>query len=208
MGSDSNRMVIAVVAAVVAGLVAGLLIGIGFGIGIAVGVLVALLLVARRGNASATAAEAPARAASVRDLRLGDVVRHEGRDYVVEGTIRFDEDGFTWAEHLLVDGEHKRWLSVEDDEGLEVVFWDRLKAPHLQPGADRIPHEGVEYVLEERGTARFTAEGSTGTAPSGESEYADYEADGRLLSFERFGTAWEVAVGTPVSEHALDVYPG
>ena len=51
----------------------------------------------------------------------------DGADFIVEGTLRLEQDGFRWDEHRLVDGEHGRWLSVEDDEGLEVVLWDRAR---------------------------------------------------------------------------------
>jgi hypothetical protein len=152
---------------------------------------------------------APARS-DIRALRVGDVVNHDGGDFIVEGTLRLEQGGYRWEEHRLVDGPRSLWLSVEDDEGLEVVVWDRGRGITLEPGPSTLTHDGVTYELDERGQASFTAEGSTATAPSGRVEYADYEAGERRLSFERFGddTSWEVGVGTVVSEHALDVYPG
>ena len=146
----------------------------------------------------------------VRALQVGDVVNHDGGDFIVEGTLRFEQGGFRWQEHRLVDGPRSLWLSVEDDEGLECVVWDRERAVGLEPGPQSLAHGGVTYALEERGRANFTAEGSTATAPSGQVEYADYAADDKRLSFERFGDdpSWEVGVGTVVSEHALDIYPG
>lgn len=152
--------------------------------------------------------EAPT--SDVRTLKPGDVVNYEGRDYIIEGTITFDEDGFVWHEHHLVEGEDKLWLSVEDDEGLEVAVWRRLRGSTLEPGAAAIEHDGVGYERDERGRARFTAEGSTGTGPSGRAEYADYQAGEKRLSFERYGEdgAWEVGLGQLISEHALDIYPG
>jgi hypothetical protein len=145
----------------------------------------------------------------VRTLKPGDVVNLDGADFIVEGTLRFEQDGFRWEEHRLVDGERSRWLSVEDDEGLEVVVWDRAPAGELEPGAKRLSHEGVDYELLERGSASFTAEGSTATAPSGRAEYVEYAAGERRLAFERFGeeAGWELGTGAVVSEHALDIYP-
>jgi hypothetical protein len=145
----------------------------------------------------------------VRSLRLGDVVNHDGGDFIVEGTLRLEQDGFRWEEHRLVDGERSRWLSVEDDEGLEVVVWNRSPAAGLDPGPGTIAHEGVEYALLERGHASFTAEGSTATAPSGRMEYVEYAAGDRRLAFERYGAdaEWELGVGAVISEHALDIYP-
>jgi hypothetical protein len=159
-------------------------------------------------RALSSAPQAPA-PSGVRTLKLGDVVNLEGADFIVEGTLRLEQDGFRWEEHRLVDGERSRWLSVEDDEGLEVAVWERAPAGDLEPGADRISHEGVDYELHERGHASFTAEGSTGTATSGRLEYVEYAAGERRLAFERFGAdaGWELGSGAVVSEHALDIYP-
>ncbi len=138
------------------------------------------------------------------------MVNHEGSDFIVEGTLRFDEGGYRWEEHLLVDGSKRVWLSVEDNEGeIEVVTWERGKARGLEPGPERLDHEGTTYELEERGTADYTSEGTTGAPAGGRAEYVDYGAGERRLSFERYSPTgeWEVSVGTRISEHMLDVYP-
>lgn len=148
-------------------------------------------------------------AGDLRRLAMGDVVNWENRDWIVEGTLRMNQGGFVWQEHRLVDGPDAVWLSVEDDEGLEVVVWDRLKGTTLEPGPGTITHDGVAYELDERGRADYTSEGVTGAAGGGQMEFADYEAGAQRLSFERFGGdgGWEVSVGRVVSEHELDVYP-
>lgn len=160
------------------------------------------------GRALPTAPDA-APSSGVHNLKLGDVVNHDGADWIVEGTILLVQDGFTWQEHRLVDGERSLWLSVEDDEGLEVVVWERSSDTGLEPGAEQLSHDGVSYELEERGKADFTAEGSTATSSSGRVEFVDYAAGDKRLSFERYGedAGWEVGVGSVISEHALDIYP-
>lgn len=159
-----------------------------------------------------TSEPAVARRSSVRGLQLGDVVAHDGHDSIVERTYRFREGGSRWEEHLLVDGEYRRWLSVEDDEGLECVVWERRPDPDLEPGAKTIEVDGVSYAFEERGTADYTLEeAGGGPGGSGRAEYADYSGPGaKRLSFERYDGSggWEVNVGAVVSEHAFDVYPG
>jgi hypothetical protein len=169
-----------------------------------------------RRQAAATAAAPPvdplrkdARGIDPRRIKVGDVVAHEGRDFLVRGTLAFDQDGFVWHEHHLDDTTTRRWLSVEDDEELELCLWQAVSAPDLAPGAAEVEHDGVTYRREEQGRATFTATGSTGTAPSGTVEYVDYEAGARRLSFERYGASgdWEVAVGEVVNERTLDIYP-
>jgi hypothetical protein len=152
---------------------------------------------------------AESRRASAQGLRVGDVVNYENSDFVVQGTLRFNQDGFVWEEHLLVDGDTKRWLSVEDDEGIELVIWDKMVDPDLEPGANRILHGGTNYTLEERGHANYTADGTTGTARGGQAEYIDYEAGKLRLSFERYGdeSGWELSVGKVIGEGEVDIYP-
>ena len=161
------------------------------------------------GAPSLGASRAEPVAGDIRGLKPGDVVNYDGGDFIVEGTVRLEQDGFRWAEHRIVDGERSHWLSVEDDEGLEVVVWDRVRGGPLEPGPDRLEHAGATFELDERGHANFTAEGSTGTAPSGRVEFVDYEAGDRRLSFERYGdgAGWEMGTGTVISEHVLDIYP-
>jgi hypothetical protein len=151
----------------------------------------------------------PIGGADVRALKVGDVVNYDNHDFIVEGTLRFDQGGFRWQEHRLVDGPDSMWLSVEDDEGLEIIAWQRLKGAALEPGPGTIEHAGATYELDERGRANFTSEGVTGAPGGGKAEFADYECGDDRLSFERYGddTGWEVNAGRVISEHALDIYP-
>lgn len=152
----------------------------------------------------------PLEAGELRRLGPGDTVTYEGRDWTVRGTLRLDEGGSTWAEHLLDDATTKRWLSVEDAEDLEVVLWEAIAAADVDAGAagDRtVTVRGVAYRLQESGTATYTAEGTTGTPASGRCDYADYAAaDGALVSFERFGSSWEVGIGRPIGPRDVTVY--
>ncbi len=180
--------------------------------GLVIVIVVLVIVLMNRGKQSETAAVDPLRRESrgidPRRLKVGDVVHHEGRDYLVRGTLAFDQDGFVWHEHFLDDTTTRRWLSVEDDEELEIVLWEAVTAPELAPGADRITHDGVTYTLEERGQATFRAEGTTGTAPAGRVEYYDYTAGAERLSFERYGgETWEIGRGHVLNERSLDIYP-
>ncbi|MFW6772813.1 DUF4178 domain-containing protein [Nocardioides sp. CPCC 205120] len=149
----------------------------------------------------------------LRRLRVGDIVEYQGAMLFVRGRLDFDESGYTWTEHFLDDAEARRWLSVEDDEGFEVSLWRSIPAGDVEQGApgDRdVIVGGVAYRLQERGSASFRAQGSTGTAPQGTAEYVDYaSADGKqLLGFENFGGSWEASLGEPLQPWELTVYPG
>ena len=148
-----------------------------------------------------------------RKIKPGDIIVIDARQYVVRGTLAMEEDGDTWREHLLdasgMAGEVRHWLSVEEGEsGIEVALWDRLRGIDLTPDPE-ITHEGVLYKRDERGDARYSAIGTTGTAASGTMSYADYvEAAGpRLLSLERFSAtgSWETSTGRPVNIDAINI---
>ena len=148
----------------------------------------------------------------LRMLQNGDVIEYLGHNWFVRGRLDFDEEGYRWTEHMLDDAETKRWLSVEDDESLEVSLWHAIALGDIEQGqvGDRdVIVGGVAYRLQERGTARFSATGATGTAPSGTCDYADYKSvDGRLLGFEKWGSSWEISLGEVLQPWELTVYPG
>ncbi len=143
-------------------------------------------------------------------LRPRDVVAYHSADYLVRGSIRFDEGGYTWAEHLISDDRTQYWLGVENDEGLSVTLWQRIPAAEVdgEPGAKSLPHGEITYELQEQGEAGYEAEGTTGTATSGTAGYADYRGPGgELLSCERFGRSWEISLGEAKLPRAFDIYP-
>ncbi len=146
----------------------------------------------------------------VRRLAPGDVVNYELVDWIVERTMSFDQDGFVWVEHMLTDTDsgRKLWLSVEDDDGLEVAVYERIRNADLTPDSRTLVHDGVTYERDERGTATFTTRDESGPVDSGTVEYADYSSGARQLALERYGSTstWEASVGKVISEHELDVY--
>lgn len=200
--------------------------GVGTVVAIVVGVVVVVALVvvgvavAARISAKRTRDERTRRAqetASVMTpdgrvspsaIKVGDVVAIKGVEHLVVGSVRYDEDGFEWREHLIEDVD-RRWLSVEDDEGLlETVLWRQVKGSSLEPGPARVTHDGIDYDLDERGRATYTTAGVTGLPPRGQAEYADYVGpDGRRLGFERYTSgSWELATGTLVHPADLVVW--
>ncbi len=143
-------------------------------------------------------------------IGVGDIVTYAGIDHVVRGTIVLDEGGITWREHLLDGSTGRRWLSVEDDEGeLEMTLWMRREGTGLTPDGEVILDDRVHRQIE-RGRASYTAEGTTGTPPSGSVDYADYAtSDGiGMLAFERWAPtqSWEVSTGRSVTRGELTVY--
>ncbi|MFD0783829.1 DUF4178 domain-containing protein [Micromonospora azadirachtae] len=145
-----------------------------------------------------------------RRLRPGDIVEIRQVSYLVRGTIRLVEGGWSWVEHLLDDAQGvRRWLSVEEDPELELVLWTAETGATVTPGAPTIDFAGRRYSWKESGQARFTATGTTGLDPTGSMRYHDYQATGGArLSFEAYGEAgWEVARGELLHRTEVMIYP-
>src|SRR5690349_15309117 len=58
------------------------------------------------------AGDSPVIERTIRNLRVGDVLTLDGRDFLVEGTIGYDEDGHRWTGARVVDGADQRWIVV------------------------------------------------------------------------------------------------
>lgn len=148
----------------------------------------------------------------VESLGVGAVVVLDGRDFVVRGSIEFDEDGYTWWEHHLDDLEVRRWVSVDMNDGTDVQVWQEAQgAEGLEP-AKQLDWNGTTWKQVEQGRASFRSVGTTGLPASGTAWYADLRSTAdpsKWLAFERWSSegSWEVSVGDTVPAEHLDVFP-
>jgi hypothetical protein len=143
-----------------------------------------------------------------RALKAGDLVELRGVSYSVRGSLRCDEGGWTWSEHLLETAAEERvWLSVEEDPDLVLVAWTEVDT-ELVPGPKELTHDGVAYRSDEKGTAVFRTEATTGLK-DGTVRYHDYSGpDRRRLSFEAYGDAsWEASAGERLSTYDVKIFP-
>lgn len=155
-------------------------------------------------------------------LRQGDIVQFDGRDWVVEDRLLYDDDGFQWLEYLLQDGPERRWLSVVEDDWLELGWLEpvpRQGVEELAGLARRFPPrlrwEGITYQLRETGSATLTASSrAMNRRPEG-CRYGDYEADGgRLLTVEIWAGgndqpgAVELSLGRRIDPALVSLLPG
>jgi hypothetical protein len=193
---------------------------------LAVLLLAAFLLVRlQRWRRRLRPADAGAEPRTLFTLRQGDIVQVEARDWVVEDRLLYDEEGYQWLEYLVRDGADRRWLTVEEDDWLEVGWLETAPAglldtlpavgPTLPP---RLEWQGIAYRLRESGRATLTAAGRTMNRRPGRCRYGDYEGDGdRLLSIELWGedgrTASagadvEVTLGRRIDPGLVGILPG
>lgn len=145
----------------------------------------------------------------ITNLLTGDVVSIESVDYIVEGVIVYNDSGWIWREYKLKDGKQTYWLSVEEDDDLEISIFEEI-TPIMKSPEDKVIYEGTEYYMCEGSDAIVHAvEGkinlSVGT-PLDYFEYAD-KSDKKYLSIEIWDGEIEMSIGQEIPSYLIDVYP-
>lgn len=159
---------------------------------------------------------------TIRDVRVGDVLTIDARDFVVEGTIGYDEDGHRWTGARIVDAADVRWLVV----GIERVGASavRLLAYDSENEVTGYPPETIvigetRYALDKRGTATCKLAGDVGTLsgvkdkrPEGHVERCRWwlynGAGDDTLVLEQWGSDFRMLRGKKVSPDTIDLIPG
>ena len=147
---------------------------------------------------------------SIFDMQIGDIVQSLGRDWVVEGKLIYQEEGFSWLEYMLQDDDDIRWLSVEEDDWVTVS----LLAPVRNLDVNRTPpqeltYEGTTYRCTGTGGAQMRREGNPCRPNIERCRYFDYEGpDKKVLSIEDWDGDIEVTAGNIIAPKALTILPG
>ena len=143
-------------------------------------------------------------------LRPGAAARHDGEEYVIERTIRLDQDGCVWFEHRLSsDGSGRTvWLEIPAGPEEGVIVYDRseaLAAPHerrpeIEHGSERMPH-----VMS--GPANYRTIERSSAGKSGVLEYHEYAAGGVHVTYECRGAdgTWEFSEGREADPAEIEI---
>lgn len=148
------------------------------------------------------------------NLQVGNIVRYRmlpENNFTVTGFIDYQENGYTWREARLVDGDTERWLGIaEEDCELELLLWREIELDTPITGGvpPEIPYAGISYREKESGQAHAVMTGQTGNRQEMECRYWDFaDSTGkRLLSVERWGNEFEVSLGVRVRPEELDIF--
>jgi hypothetical protein len=159
---------------------------------------------------------------TVRDLRVGDVLTFDGKDFICEGVLSYDEDGHRWTCGRIVDGTDVKWLVVGIDRAS--VSSTRLLAQDSSTPISGYPPEAlvigeVRYVLDKRGAATCQMFGDVGALgalkkgrPEGHVERCRwwlYNAPGEdTMIIEQWGTDYRVLVGHRIGDGTIELIPG
>ncbi|MEX0269263.1 DUF4178 domain-containing protein [Leptolyngbyaceae cyanobacterium UHCC 1019] len=190
-----------------------MLMWLWIGIGAIAIVGVVLVVRQRQGKPLLGASNQPALPSlhrTVFSLQIGDIVQYLGKDWVVEGQLTFNDHGYTWMEYMLQDGDEVRWLSVEEDDRLEVCWVETITGLEISgTPPQQITYEGAVYKLRESGTARMTRAGTTLNKQAQQCRYYDYSSNHKqLLSVEDWDGDMEVSVAWQISPSSLTLLPG
>ena len=159
---------------------------------------------------------------TVRDLRVDDVLTMDGKDFLCEGVIAYDEDGHRWAGGRVVDGKDVQWLVI----GIERAASHTTRAlvqdestPITGYPPEAIVVGEVRYVLDKRGAATCQLFGDVGglgglknDRPEGHVERCRwwlYSAPGDdTLLVEQWGSDYRVLRGKKVVDGTVELMPG
>lgn len=159
---------------------------------------------------------------TVRDLRVDDVLTIDGKDYLCEGLIAYDEDGHRWIGGRIVDGGEVTWIVV-GIERASASSTRLLKQDESTPISGYPPEAlvigEVRYTLDKRGTATCQLFGDVGglgalkkDRPEGHVERCRwwlYSAPGDdTLLVEQWGSDYRLLRGKKVGDGMVELIPG
>jgi hypothetical protein len=160
---------------------------------------------------------------TLRELRVGDVVTIDGKDFLSEGVISYDEDGHRWTGARVVDGADVRWIVV----GLERMGTATVRLATEDSGHEiaGYPPEALvlgeqRYTLDKRGTATCKLDGDVGTLAAREKgkqlagtvercRWWLYSAPGDDTAVvEQWGSDFRILRGKKVGADTIDLMQG
>ena len=143
-------------------------------------------------------------------LRPGAGVRVDGEGYVIERTIRYDQDGCVWFEHRLSSDRSGRslWLEIPADPGDAVIVYDSSAVLDFIPdGSPEIEHRGERFPLLMSGRAEYRSVERASAPKSGELIYHEYASGDRRVTYEcrSDDSAWEVSEGRAIAAADVEI---
>lgn len=159
---------------------------------------------------------------TVHELRVDDVLTMDGRDFLCEGAIAYDEDGHRWIAGRIVDSGESKWLVIGIERAASGVM--RLLTQDDSTPITGYPPEAlvlgdVRFTLDKRGAATCKLFGDLGglgglkkDRPEGHVERCRwwlYAAPGDdTLLVEQWGADYRVLRGKKIVDGTIDLIPG
>ncbi len=187
------------------------LVWLGIIIIVAVGVY--LLVLQQRGGLSSGSKhkQLPSLKRNIFNLQIGDIVQHMGIDWVVEGKLTYRVGEYSWFEYMLQDNNEIRWLSVDEDDTVEVALLETTNQLDVsQSPPSQLTFADENYKCVDSGVASMTREGTVQRRTAQTCKYFDYEGynGDKVLSIEIWDGEIEVTVGYRINPRSLTILPG
>ncbi|MDK2934477.1 MAG: hypothetical protein PWP27_2287 [Clostridiales bacterium] len=143
-------------------------------------------------------------------MRPGDIISIEDVDYEVQAVLKFNDHGWKWNEYKIKDSRKSYWLSVEQDDDIEISLYQEVVA--ITTEAPRVyEYKGVKYYMQEGSDAVVEEVLGNINVVKGEQvdyyEYSDEDGD-NLLSIEIWNGEVEMSIGRWVEDYNVEIYPG
>ncbi len=132
----------------------------------------------------------------------GDVIIHDGRDWLVDRVYRLAEGSRRWAECLLMDGDDQAWMLAPDDEEPFLGWAYPMPGAPLDPPSSQVEVQGRVYSLARRGRAVMEPN-------EGELRFWDYKRPGTARIWHRQeGNEASTYLGQRIPRHMITMLPG
>ncbi|GAA0178339.1 hypothetical protein SH2C18_14100 [Clostridium sediminicola] len=146
---------------------------------------------------------------TVLNMRIGDIISIEEVDYEVQAILTFNDHGWKWIEYKIKDARKTYWLSVEQDDDIEISLYEEVVA--ITTEAPRTyEYKGITYYMQEGSDAIVErVQGKINVVKGEEVDYYEYaDEDGEhLLSIEIWNGEVEMSVGRPIEDFNIEIYP-
>lgn len=143
-------------------------------------------------------------------IQVGDIIVYQGDDWFVEGRVIYDAGGYNWIEYLLVNEMETRWLSVEQDDLIEVAWFKPINDLDVDSNPPKkLTWNDNSYKCVDSGKATIKKEGNTQHKQEPVCSYYDYEGEeNQVLAIEIWGNEIEVMAGEKIHPRSFDILPG
>ena len=144
-------------------------------------------------------------------LRPGAAVRVMGDEFLIERTVRCEQDGgAVWWEHRLSsDGAGRSlWLEIPVEADEPVVAHESTGTLGSEPeGGPEIEYGGERMQLLMKARASYRSMERSAAPKSGKLVYHEYASGDRRVTYELRGEGrvWEVSEGRAIDEASIEV---
>ncbi len=158
----------------------------------------------------------------LREMRTGDVLTIDGRDFLCEGVLNYDEDGHRWVCGRVVDGSDARWMLVgierSGSNSARMLQHDETISISGYP-AETLLVGDAKFVLDKRGTATVKMDGDVGALGDLRKDRMErhaercrwwlYNAPGdESVLVEQFGSDYRALRGKKIGLTTVELMPG